>query len=413
MLRALKSIVLAGSVVVCLLITPAHPQNEVVIHPFHGAPNDGASPRGDLVNVGNILYGTTDIGGAGSCSLGCGTVFEITTAGNERVLHPFPGTPKPANPHSGLIEVDGTLYGTTSAGGAYGKGTVFKLTTAGVPTLLYSFQGGPKDGDGPSSSLIEVSGTLYGTTGGGGENGYGTVFKITTAGKNYNVLRSFKGAPDDGAYPWASLIDFKGTLYGTTYSGGSYNKGTVFKITTAGKKYNVLHSFKGAPDDGALPWTSLIDFKGTLYGTTLIGGSGTCDTRLIRDLTNALNAPTLQDLPEHPGCGTVFTVTQKGGVVPLALFQGAPKDGALPRGDLVNVGDTLYGTTVAGGTGNCHAGCGTVFTVTPKRGVTVRNSFLDKEPYPIGRLINVDGTLYGTTSAGGAYGKGTVFKLAP
>jgi uncharacterized repeat protein (TIGR03803 family) len=131
------------------------------------------------------------------------------------------------------------------------------------------------DGAHPAASLINVKGTLYGTTYGGGAKNAGTVFSITTTGKE-KVLHSFSGGRSDGAYPYASLINVNGTLYGTTTKGGSrcgsnLGCGTVFSVTTTGTE-KVVHSFRGGTG-GADPLASLINVNGTLYGTTYTGGS--------------------------------------------------------------------------------------------------------------------------------------------
>ena len=139
--------------------------------------------------------------------------------------------------------------------------------------VVYSFQGG-SDGVNPRAGLIDMKGTLYGTTVAGGALGAGTVFSVTQGGKE-NVVHNF-GAANDGTDPRAGLIDVAGTLYGTTSGGGSDscygssypNCGTVFSITPGGAE-NVLHSFAGHyKSDGSYPYASLIDVKGTFYGTT-------------------------------------------------------------------------------------------------------------------------------------------------
>ena len=142
-------------------------------------------------------------------------------------------------PKAGLIDVKGTLYGTTYAGGKYGDGTVFRMSPSGTEKLLHSFEGTP-DGSNPSASLLSVAGDLYGTTKNGGAQSVGTVFSISRNG-NEKVLYSFYGYYYheqyyyDGSNPTASLIDVKGTLYGTTSNGGSDEfSGTVFSISTSG-----------------------------------------------------------------------------------------------------------------------------------------------------------------------------------
>jgi uncharacterized repeat protein (TIGR03803 family) len=205
-----------------------------------------------------------------------------------------------------LINVNGTLYGTTTEDGAkLGHshlccGTVFSVTTAGKEQVLYKFAGGPADGGSPVADLIDVNGTLYGTTAYGGSSGCesadcGTVFSVTTAGKE-EVLHSFTG-DSDGATPSAGLINVNGTLYGTTaYGGGSVfcnggiGCGTIFSVTTTGAE-QVLHTFAGGSADGANPLADLIDGKGTLYGTTECGGPKCGRTVGLH------------------GCGTVFAFT--------------------------------------------------------------------------------------------------------
>ncbi len=157
---------------------------------------------------------------------GYGTVFKITTSGKETVLHSFGGSSRDdgGEPEAGLINLNGTLYGTTSVGGKNATGTVFSITTSGIETLLYSFKVfGSGDGANPEAGLLNVKGTLYGTTSYGGTFGYGTVFSITPSGKE-TVLHSFGGS-GDGNEPFAGLINVKGTLYGTTTSGGRHLRG--------------------------------------------------------------------------------------------------------------------------------------------------------------------------------------------
>ena len=185
------------------------------------------------------LYGTTNIGGAfgiPGTPWGPGTVFKVDASGNEIVLHSFPnlGTDG-VYPQAALVmDKAGDLYGTTGVGGSPGWGVVFKLDTAGNETVVHSFT--YSDGANPLASLItDKSGNLYGTTaiGGssiGGLSVYGVVFKLDTAG-NETVLHSFTNTPD-GAYPYAGLVKDKAdNLYGTTYQGGFYGYGTVFKLS--------------------------------------------------------------------------------------------------------------------------------------------------------------------------------------
>src|SRR5579863_7718531 len=142
------------------------------------------------------------------------------------VVHSFTGGSDGGYPLAGFtIDAAGSQYGTTTAGGASGLGTVFKITTKGKEIVLHSFAGGT-DGANPESSLVmDAAGDLYGTTNGGGASGAGTVFKITRYNKE-TVLYSFAGGTD-GANPEAALtMDAAGNLYGTTTAGGSSGNGT-------------------------------------------------------------------------------------------------------------------------------------------------------------------------------------------
>jgi uncharacterized repeat protein (TIGR03803 family) len=239
---------------------------------------DGANPSGELIVVNGQLFGTTQHGGAGNGTAcnnqGCGTVFQMSTSGVKSLVHNFLGGADGAVPEAGLTAVSGTLYGTTFAGGLNNiksnGGTVFSVLPTGDEHELYAFHGGPHDGFQPAAALTNVNGTLYGTTTAGGRNNNGAIFTITTAGSE-QVLHDFKDATK-GAQPYAALTNANGALYGTTFAGGSpSNAGTVFSITTAGQ-WQLIHSFAGGKD-GANPRAGLIELKSHLYGTTTSGGT--------------------------------------------------------------------------------------------------------------------------------------------
>jgi uncharacterized repeat protein (TIGR03803 family) len=245
--------------------------NERVLHSF-GSKGDGKNPQAGLLDIKGILYATTEFGG----SYNDGTAFSIRPNGAERVLYQFKGPGDAADPSAPFLKVNGTLYSTSETGGI-GKGTVFTLTTTGAESVLHRFQfGSRRDGAHPAAALININGTLYGTTFYGGDKAkQGTVFSITTAGLE-TVLHRFIGGPYDGDYPNAGLVELNGTLYGTTEFGGTSGYGTIFSITKSGKE-TVLHSFTGNPD-GANPQAALINVNGTLYGTTQYGGTNNAGT---------------------------------------------------------------------------------------------------------------------------------------
>jgi uncharacterized repeat protein (TIGR03803 family) len=295
-----------------------------------------------------------------------------------------------AGPYGGLVfDKKGNLYGTAIGGGDYGYGAVFKVAPSGNETKLYSFSGSP-DGASPYAGLVfDTKGNLYGTTYYGGPSTHGTVFKVAPSGGE-TVLYSFTGGTD-GAYPYAGLVlDKKGNLYGTAQQGGGNNLGTVFKVTPSGKE-KVLHSFTRG-SDGGNPYAGLIfDKKWNLYGTTEQGGGNSE--------------------------GTVFKVTPSGKETVLYSFCSETKcvDGQEPYAGLVfDKKWNLYGTTEQGG-GNRN---GTVFKVAPSGQETTLYNFCSQSgctdgAYPFAGLVfDKKGNLYGTTEEGGN-GYGTVFKLVP
>lgn len=398
-------------VVAVICMATADAQTLTVLHRFDDTKGakDGRYPFGALIwGPGGTLYGTTDAGGG---VVNAGTVFQVSSSGQESVLYSFRMAPDGKMPQCALVlGPDGTLYGTTSEGGSAGFGTVFKLVNVNGTyheTVRYSFQGG-NDGAYPSSSLVlDAAGDLYGTTfygGGTGTScfglGCGTVFKIDATGQE-SILYAF-GAPSDGENPYAGLIqDTAGNLYGTTTSGGANNKGTVFMLNPNGQE-TILHNFVGPPD-GAAPYAGLFrDAAGNLFGTTQVGGAnlGNCSPY---------------------GCGTVFEVNSTGEEVVLYRFFNW-KNGGNPYGSVVeDKAGNLYGTTL--GLGNtsieCHyyERCGTVFKLHPNGTLTTLHSFTNSGDgaFPKGSLIlDESGNLYGTSSGNADTGsQGTVFKLTP
>jgi uncharacterized repeat protein (TIGR03803 family) len=195
-----------------------------------------------------------------------------------------------ANPGAGLIgDANGNLYGTTGFGGADDVGIVFKIHADGTNyTILHTFEFGT-DGQFPSGVSADASGNLYGTTQLGGANGAGSVFKLAPDGSNYAVLYNFCSLSNcaDGSEPTAGLIlDADGNLYGTVPNGGANGWGVVFALSPSGT-YTVLYSFCSLPScaDGSTPEGNLAALSpGNLYGTTATGGSNNEGT--VYQLTN-------------------------------------------------------------------------------------------------------------------------------
>lgn len=378
---------------------------EKVVYAFKGGA-DGATPSGALLNVGGTLYGTTSGGGNTGCgNSGCGTVFKLNpTTGVETVLYTFTGGADGANPQYGLINVNGTLYGVTTGGGASFNGTVFSLNpTTGALTSAYSFKGG-SDGATPNGALTNVGGTLYGVTSDGGKHtsgcfsqGCGTVYAVNPTTNAEAVVYAFSGGAD-GANPQGTPVSVGGALYGLTNWGGGcssnaqFGCGTLYKIAQKTGKKTVAVAFQDSPDASYPYFSSLINVAGILYGTSSAGGLG--------------------------NGGTIFTYTPATGVESIALnFDGSYGYNPSP---LLNVGGTLYGTTNSGGPSQW----GSVFQFNPATSQTslvysFKGGTDGGNPAFGSPLITVGGTLYGVTNVGGKgcpsffSGCGTVFAITP
>ena len=318
----------------------------------------------------------------------------IPTSTSYKVLHRFGAGLDGANVHSGLIEVNRFLYGTTARGGGYDGGTFYHITTTGDEKVLYHFGKG-SDGAKPYARPIVVNGTFYGTTEKGGSSNHGTVYSmVVTAGGigRETVLHSFAGSPD-GDLPIGGLVSVGGTLYGTTFAGGKHYAGTVFSISPSGKE-TVLHSFGGG-SDGAGPYSGLTDVNGTLYGVTSGGGTG-CPNNNI-------------------GCGTVYSISTTGEETVLYNFTGG-SDGDYPYAALHEMNGILYGTTLSGGAActSSSDGCGTVYSITTSGEETVLHRFDDRDGDAVyAGLTSANGTLYGAASGGGPYGRGLIYSMTP
>jgi uncharacterized repeat protein (TIGR03803 family) len=322
--------------------------------------------------------------------------------------------------YGGLLQFpNGALCGTTAAGPT--SGTVYELFPPAMPggpwtkSTLLTFDG--TNGARPMSSLImDKSGNLYGTvTKGTSSPRNGGVFELippaTAAGAwTEKILYAFAGQPD-GSGPMGGLVfGPKGELYGTTTLGGAYGLGTVFELmppaTSDGTwTESVLYSFGFQPNDGAGPISGLIiDRHGNLYGTN-DAAVGLSATGTVFELSP----------PASPNAAWTETV----------LWNGVPADlGFFPVGPVaMDANGSLYGTTFAGASGSCSAGCGTVFQLTPPAAAggpwaaTVLHSFQGSpadagQPYS-GVLIGPGGVLYGTTEFGGTGDYGAIYWLAP
>ena len=379
--------------------------------------SDGAQPQAGLVLSGDSFYGTTSAGG----TAGAGVVFKVKTNGTGfATLHAFsvatydPGSggnfytnADGATPLGTLASSDGVLYGTTEIGGAFGGGTVFRLNMDGTGfTNLYNFTNGLGGGQ-PLAGLVVSGNALYGTASGSFNSG--TIFKINTDGTGFTNLYSFSplasSTNSDGDGPLSRLVLGGDTLYGTAFYGGPGGAGTLFKINTNGTGFTAIYNFpvplRGTNNDpdGANPAGGLILSGNTLYGTTSSGGP-----------RSSLGSKDIG------GGGTLFQVNTDGtGFVTLHAFTNA-FEGSVAKGALALSGGTLYGTASIGGNG----GAGTVFQLnTDGTGFTTLHTFPFQQGTPLGDLVAIGNTVYGTCEYGAPVspssltGLGSVFAITP
>lgn len=354
-----------------------HAQTYQTIYNFNPSV-DGASPLGLTRDAASNIIGVTE-----AQTPNHGSVFKLNLSTRAlTTLYTFAGTPDGDNPVAPVVvDPAGNIYGTTRRGGANDFGAVFEIDATGVEKILHSFNG--TDGKTPNGLIRDSAGNLYGTTIEGGIGGSGVVFRINKSGVE-QTLYKFTGP--DGAQPYAGLTrDAAGNLYGTTDTGGDYGKGTIFKLAPNGTE-TVLHSFPGGAG-GNRPYAALlIDSVGNLYGSTFAGGTG----RL----------------------GTIFKLDTSGVFTVVINFSGA--NGEAPIWALaMDAAGNLYGTTSTGGG---PFDLGVVFKINPSGTETVLHSFAGQPDggspgSPL--LVGADGTLIGSTSQGGFYDAGTIFRIKP
>lgn len=430
-------------------LTPAGDFTNLAEFTGNGGNSPGAAPYAALLaHPDGHFYGTTQNGGAGDF----GTIFRVSPAGVVTTVVEFTGS---AGARKGRIPLgallahpDGFLYGTTERGGAGDDGTIFRVSPGGALTTLFEFSVG--SGRLPIAGLVlGADGSLYGSTSGGGGNSAGTIFKVTTAGA-FTTLVQFSGSSPDfrGRSPSAPLLRHSnGNFYGTTQLGGTGEYGTVFQLTPSGD-FTTLIQFTntGGANRGRLPLGGLVEGSdGLLYGATSAGG-GTNFGTLFR-VSPGGNFQTLAEFSLDDGtvrgtnpitplvenqAGQLLSVTGQGGsanlgtlyaVSPTGQFSalveftgtGGTRPGAFPRGALLETADgTVYGSTTQGGAANL----GTIFRRTAAGNFTTLVEFapvgLPRGAAPFAALTEyTDGNLYGSTAQGGASGFGTLFRMTP
>ena len=392
----------SGIVAFVLLVSTSLTSAQTLQTLYAFVSTNGCNPQAPLiVGADGNFYGTTPTGGT---NLGYGTIFKVTTNGVLSSLFQFSLT-NGASPYAGLISAnDGCLYGTTEYGGVNGYGTIFRITTDGTFTLLTSFN--LTNGANPVAGLtLGSDGSLYGTTthgGSGGKSGSGTVFKWSTNGvltrlASFNTTNGFSYNNVTFGTPVSGLVfGNDGSLYGTTMYGGTYNDGSVFRVTTNGILSFIASFFNG--NGGSIYPNGLVLGKdGNFYCTAYLGYNG---LGAIIKVTSGGVLNTIYNFNHSYDILTGFTYP----------------NGCSPMGNLIAGNDGyLYGTASGGGTNNGNQfSFGTVFKISTGGSFTTLASLANTNgagPYA-GLVIGNDNNFYGTTLVGGDCGQGAVFKMS-
>jgi len=354
----------------------------------------GSDPRaGLLLDDSGNLYGTTSSGGSG----GRGTVFKLTKATNYSfaTLLNFIGTNGGGPVADLMADGNGNLYGTTMSGGSLYSGNTFKLTKTGssyTASTLATFTG--NNGEAPASGLIaDASGNLFGSTNGGGANGYGTAYQLVKSSTGYTTKTLANFSEASGGNPFGDLVaDDSGNLFGTTNNAGPGGNGTVFELvkTASGYTLQTLVSFNVT--NGANPYGGLLlDKNGDLFGTTYDGGPS--------------------------DAGTVFKLTKASGYKLSTLVTFTTGNGIIAGGLIQDAVGNLFGTTLGNINRGGGANVGSVFELAKGTSGYKLNTLVTfngtngASPYA-GLVADSNGDLYGTTSQGGKNNTGTIFKVS-
>jgi uncharacterized repeat protein (TIGR03803 family) len=370
-----------------------------------------------MLGAGLVFGGCGGSGGSGQSSVNGRTSsssvstssssssVSVTADGALTLLHafgnPFLSTPDGTAPQGDLLQgADGALYGLTGQGGGAAIPTIYKMTSAGTESVAYltdvlQYPGSPSTEQPSGSLLLASDGNFYVVI----ITGRGSILRVGPSGA-LAVLYTFDPqdtSTGDASWPVSLMQANDGNLYGLSYLGGANGCGTIFKLTLGGTE-TILYSFACSSTPSNSGQSRLIQASdGALYGLSIPGTS--------------------------TGATTVFKITLDGTYSTVYTFGATSGDGLEPFAGLMQASDgSFYGTTASGGVHNY----GTVFKVTPQGQETIIYSFgqssvqvngnaVPADGYaPEGNLLQAsDGSFYGMTTLGGAYGYGTLFKLTP
>jgi len=392
MLRKLTTVAAAALLLLGMTAATSAAPSVSVLHSFSGP--EGMAPAAPLVQGSDgFLYGVARYGGDLTVMApdGGGTIFRTDGTGNLSTLHVFGG--EDGAVPTGIVQGrDGMFYGTTTYGGLAhpdalnpGNGTIFRIDSAGSFTRLFVLPGW-ESGYRPGPIVQGLDGALYGTAVGGSSlysRFPGIVFRFDPVTSDYRILHTFTIA--DGRDPTGRLFPAAdGYLYGTTNEGGPYRCGIVYRVNAAGD-FALLHAFDY--NDGCQPKAGVFGASdGPFYGTTESGAAG---------------------------YGEVFRMDAAGNVTVLHGFGPYSAGGLRPDTNPVETSPGVFvGVTPLGGT--VTPSYGVVYRLDSTGSTTIVNEFAGPDgiqPHA-GLLLAGDGTLYGSTTAGGAFGRGTLFRLA-
>lgn len=415
--------------------------NGLITKVYDFATSDGANPSDGLyLNINGMLYGTTAAGGA----YGKGILFEFNPA--TRVLvkkKDFDGT-NGATPMALMKASNGKIYGGTTYGGRSDKGVIFEYDiTTNASTNKTGLD--PAPGIYPFGSMtLADNGKLYGATNSGGDGGMGQIFEYDPVTKVYTVRFQFTDNLNQGNLPRSSLVKGPdGCLYGTTYFGGTNDRGVIFRFNPETYSYSVLHHFSN-DNEGVNPYGSIcFGANGKIYGTTRFGGINNVGVLFEFDMdASTYTAKTHLDTLGLTGSiggamagrdGKIYAAGSSGGVGYGGLFYYDPstgtskvfhiffdEDGKTPFGTLTQASNgKIYGMTKGGGfdtATNTVSNHGVIYEYDPQEGFTIPVHYFDgaNGSAPWGELLNgSNGKLYGTTNAGGSFNEGVIFEFDP
>ncbi len=408
-----------------------------LLHTFNGADGEYPAIASLVMDSAGNLYGATQEGGNNACSGGCGVIFELKpVAGgwSESVIYSFKGGADGAIPSGVILDSAGNLYGATGFGGdtlacSGGCGVIFELKPVSggwTESVIHTF----KSGTGSPGVILDGSGNLYSTTG-GGAYGFGAVFELVrSTGWTEQILYSFQGGPNDTAYPHGLLtFDAAGNLFGATGIGGIFELSPV----SGGWSESVLFAFPIPQQQQNIPGGLVLDGAGNIFGTTYDqgvfelthGSSGWTETTLrptkaymggliFDGAGNLYGADGLG--ATNTSLGTVFKLTFASSTWTSTTIYNFPNGCSQnPIGGLIfDTAGNLYGTALNSG----DFSWGTVFELIPSGSRWIQKALYDFRggndgAHPFGSLVfDGSGNLYGATAQGGPYGGGTIFELS-